>query len=237
MLPRKNNSVILTQDCNYPDFKNDIHTANLDQTFEENKIPYDNNPMLKSIDDTDINIEETKNSFFVNRKDLNSSTINASTVEQHDNSILRNDSQYGAYNKGFFGNVKSSIDKFVNNFHQHYQENLIKSFSEGLADLNNEKTFKKFETFKTYHSQIAEMQLMLREDESHLESIKIIVENLEDEMKSELKKIDQEFDELIEKRTKQFKTESIKTQGFKILEEKFKIDMLNNINEVIYPKK
>ena len=79
---------------------------------------------------------------------------------------------------------------------------------------------------------------MLLEEEGSNDHIKLIVESLKDEQKSELLIIDETFNNLIIEAHESFKNLAFKNnQGLQYLEEKFKLDIFNLVNSILHPKK
>lgn len=114
----------------------------------------------------------------------------------------------------------------------------MKKYTEEVNEIYEEKYSKKFIINKNYHAQIAEMEFMVKDDESHRESITIIIENLQEDMQSEFKKVEEEYAKILEEKERKFLKETIRSNNsLQVIEEKFKMEMLGSINDIIYPKK
>ena len=142
----------------------------------------------------------------------------------------------GPKHKKMFNNINNSISNFIEDFKFLFFDQIFQKFNKEINDLSEEKFNKRFEIYQKYQSQISEMEQMLGDDDGHKESIKVIIDNLEDEKKEELEKLNAEYDDLIEQRRIEFKKQNIKgIPAVQTIEDKFKIDMLNTVNELIYP--
>lgn len=183
----------------------------------------------QSFDDLDISFEKELKEHEENLKQKKTSSM-----KLNDESGMRFG---GTKHKQLFSKIKSSIQSFVTDFNSYSQENLYTDFADEMTELIEEKCNKKLEIFKTYQTQISEMNSLMRDDENHEESIKVIIDNLEEEKKDELKKVDEEFGKKILEKKQNFRTDKIsKDGGLQLIEEKFKLDMLNSVNEILYPK-
>lgn len=178
-----------------------------------------------------------------NKAKLNKSHISAIKQKHHTQSLVSpNDSfdfrAVGPKHKLLFNNISNTIHGFLEGYNNIFFEDIVKKHNEEVAELNEEKYSKKFVIFKNYHTQIAEMELMMKENDGHEESIKVIIENLEEERDKEILKLEDEYKVLFNEKEKSLKETKRKTSpGLKMVEEKFKVDMLSILSEIIYPKK
>lgn len=144
----------------------------------------------------------------------------------------------GPKHKILVNHISNSITSFLEDFKFMFYEQVFEKFYKEINDLNEEKYIKKFEIMQKYQSQIAEMELMMRDDDNHQESIKVIIDNLEEEKTDEIKKLNDEYENLIEDKRLAFKNQSLRgAPALATIQEKFKIDMLNCVNDVLYPTK
>jgi len=141
----------------------------------------------------------------------------------------------GPKHKVLINSINFSIQNFITNYGEEIFEQIISKYIENINELIEEKYSKKFVIFKNYHSQIAEMELMMKDDDGHRESIQSIIDSLEDDKEKEIEKIESEFNELIKEKQKILKEMTLNKNS--VLEEKFKIEMLGILNEIIYTKK
>jgi hypothetical protein len=157
-------------------------------------------------------------------------------VSTPDNSILNEIK--GPKHKVLINHIGSSVNSFLEDFKFMFYDQIFEKFYKEICDINEEKYKKKYEIFQKYQTQIAEMELMMRDDDNHQESIKVIIENLEEEKKEEVNKLTDEYEKLIEEKRLTFKNQSLRgAPALDTIQEKFKIDMLNVVNEVLYPSK
>jgi len=155
------------------------------------------------------------------------------------------------HNKHIFADIKQTIDNLVSEFNLYFYDNVFQKFTDQIQQIMDDKYQKYLEISKNYHSHIKEMEyiinqggkfiffyLMLLEEEGNNDHIKLIVESLKDEQKSELLKIDETFNNLIIEEHESFKNLAFKNnQGIQYLEEKFKLDIFNLVNSILHPKK
>lgn len=68
-------------------------------------------------------------------------------------------------------------------------------------------------------------------------SINSIIIQLKEEYQTELEKLDDNYSQLIKERKRKFmKTGLRNNSGIQLIEEKFRLDIYNSINNVLYPK-
>lgn len=100
-----------------------------------------------------------------------------------------------------------------------------------------EEKFNKYtETCRNYHSQIKEMEFLLTDDDQHRESIIMIIDSLKEEKQQEIDRMEEHYNKVIEEAMINFKTFGVKeNSGIQLIEEKFKLDLFNLINDSITP--
>lgn len=153
-------------------------------------------------------------------------------------SSIANTRVSGPKHKVLIESINNSVQGFLNNFSGIFFNDIIKKYNEDFNEVTEEKYSKKFVVFKNYHSQIAEMELMMKDDDGHKESIQVIIENLEDERDKELEKIEEEYKKVLEEKQKKLNDHFMNNHSsLQMNEEKFKIEMLGVLNEIIYTKK
>lgn len=141
----------------------------------------------------------------------------------------------GPKHKVFLNNLNNSVQNFISDYREEIFNQIIKKYNDEINELVEEKYSKKFVVFKNYHSQIAEMEVMMKDDDGHKESIQSIIDSLEDDKEKEIEKIENEFQNLISEKQKDLKEFILqKNQSVGLIEEKFKVEMLGILNEIIY---
>jgi hypothetical protein len=72
---------------------------------------------------------------------------------------------------------------------------------------------------------------------TYKDSFNTIISQLKDEMQLELEKLDDHFDQKIKENKKKFKSMGLNSNnGIQVIEEKFKLEMFNMINDLLNPK-
>jgi len=146
----------------------------------------------------------------------------------------------GPKQKQVFGDIKGTLDQFVNEFNFYFYEHVFQRFTEHIQKLMDEKYLKYIEISKNYHGQIKEMEFLLTGDgeDQHKEGIKTIIDSLKDEQEHELDRIEDHYNRLIVEAQNNFKSIGFKNNpGIQLVEEKFKLDVYNLINMILVPKK
>ena len=63
------------------------------------------------------------------------------------------------------------------------------------------------------------------------------IEQLKEELQTELEKLDDKYDGLIKETKQKFKSMSLRNNsGIQLLEEKFRLDMFNSISNILLPR-
>lgn len=74
-------------------------------------------------------------------------------------------------------------------------------------------------------------------DGTYKDSFKSIISQLKDEEQLELEKLDDHFDQKIKENKKKYKSMGLTSNnGIQVIEEKFKLEMFNMINDLLNPK-
>lgn len=200
----------------------DDNKFDLDTSFE--KLEY-NGP-----EDNLINSED-----LVNKSNNNLKRLASNIISPNESTSILGEYK-GPKHKVLFNNMNSSISNFLEDFKLLFFDQIFVKFYKNLNELLEEKHNKRFEIYYKYQSQISEMELMMNDDDNHKESIKIIIENLEEERKEDINKLNNEYEDILNKKLSEFKEQNIKgCPSINNIENKFKIDMLNSVNEIIYP--
>jgi hypothetical protein len=80
--------------------------------------------------------------------------------------------------------------------------------------------------------------LPLDNEETYKESIKALIQSLKEEQQMEIEKLDDAYGEKVSDIKKKLRHDGLKhNPGVKLLEEKFRLDMLNSINQVVFANK
>ncbi len=169
--------------------------------------------------------------------ELNKEEKNTSGISPNDSYLNAELQKLGIKQKNVMYNLSSSVNNFLDDFMFLFYDQVFQKFYKEINTLNEEKFNLKYELYQKYQSQIAEMELMMREADDHSESIKVIVDNLKEEKENEVKQLDSKYELLINEKMYNFKSQSLKNApALQTIQEKFKIDMLNAVNDIIYPK-
>ena len=68
------------------------------------------------------------------------------------------------------------------------------------------------------------------------ESLAASIEQLKEELQTELEKVDDFYEQIIKQNKNKFKSMSLRTNnGIQLIEEKFRLDMFNTISNIITP--
>jgi len=103
-----------------------------------------------------------------------------------------------------------------------------------------EEKFQKYsETSESYHNQVKEVEFMLEaeEDSERQKPLRLIIESLKEEQQHELELIDDHYEELFEQCYTNYKNSAKMNNGVQLLEEKFRLEIYNQINNIVNPKK
>lgn len=224
LLPSKNNAEFNIKDM-IDDDKLDIDTS------------FDKADIL-DMNSSNILQDVNKSPNFGSNKQHNTSNIlypkkNHSFLSPNDYSL---EYKSGPKHKYLLNSINITLQNYLDGFSNVLFNDVIKKYNDEINELYEEKYSKKFVIYKNYHSQISEMELMMKDDDNHSESIKLIIENLEEERDNEIKKLEEEYSIMVEEKEKKLKENSKEGSGVSLVEEKFKIDMLNILNEIINSK-
>lgn len=140
-----------------------------------------------------------------------------------------------------FSDIKETIEYFISDFNKYFYEHLFQKFVEQIQKITDEKYHKYIEISKNYHSQIKEMEFLIasanEEDNSHKDSLQVILDALREEQQHELDRIEDYYNKLINDAYSNFKNFGFKNNsGIQIIEEKFKLDTFNMMNDILNPK-
>lgn len=184
----------------------------------------------------------------IDKQDLNVSNDNPERSDTHKfvnkHSLVNDDSshtpevKYSSKHKILVNSISNSVNNFIEDFNFLFYDQIFQKFFREISQLNEEKYRRSFEISLKYNSQISEMELMMRDDDGHMESLKVIVDNLCEERDTEISESNKQYDQKIEEKRVLFKGSDLTVApALQTIKEKFKIDMLNTVNDVIYPKK
>jgi len=164
----------------------------------------------------------------------NEKSVNISLHESFINSEIN---KGGAKHKQIMSNINTSVNGFMDDFMFLFYDQIFQKFFKDIQQVNEEKFMRKYNIYESFQSQISEMELLMKDDNEHSNSISIIVENLKEDKEKEIKKLDEEYDSIISMKLYSFKNSSLKNSlAISTIQEKFKIDMLNTLNDLVFPK-
>ncbi len=80
--------------------------------------------------------------------------------------------------------------------------------------------------------------IFLDNEGSYVESLTASIEQLKEELQTELEKVDDHYDQIIKENKNKFKGMTLKNNnGIQLIEEKFRLDMFNTISNIINPSR
>jgi hypothetical protein len=210
---------------------NNIISNNMTNNLDVSGIENVNNTLYEKPKSSNFGFSKKENTkyglFSPNESYLMDNTVNTSTIKNT-----------GPKHKQLINNINTSIDNFLESYNKSFMDQFISKYNEEVNELLEEKFSKKFVIFKNYHTQISEMEMMMRDDDGHRENIQVIIENLEQDKDQEIQDLEEEYNKIINEKLLKIKTEAReKSQGISVVEERFKIDMLSTLNNIIYNKK
>jgi hypothetical protein len=149
--------------------------------------------------------------------------------------------------KDMFAGVKVTMEKFLDSFNSYFYDEIYQTITQGMEAILEDKNKKNLEIAKNYNDQIKEMEflinsgnlkLILDNEETYKDSIKGLIQSLKEEQQLELDKLDDLYDEKIKEMKAKFRHDGLRNNpGVRLLEEKFRLDMLNSINIVVFANK
>lgn len=186
----------------------------------------------KSELDVDVSFDKLEKEVKENSK--NEKSVNISLNESFITSEIN---KGGAKHKQVMGNITSSVNNFLEDFMFLFYDQIFQKFLKELQLINDDKFQRKFSIFESFQNQISEMELLMKDENEHSNSISIIVQNLKEDKEKEIKRLDDEYDSIISSKLYSFKNSSLKNSvALSTIQEKFKIDMLNTLNDLVFPK-
>lgn len=148
------------------------------------------------------------------------------------------DTKLNSKHKALLSNISNSVASFVSDFNFLFYDQLFQKFYKEISGLAEEKFRKSHEISKGFLNQIMEMEIMMQENDAHSESLKIIIDDLKSSRDEEIAKNNEHYSMLIEAKRSQFNSANLlNSPSLETIKEKFKIDMLNTVNDIIYPRK
>lgn len=132
--------------------------------------------------------------------------------------------------------IRLQVANFNNEIDEYFLKHVFQRFAESIQRIVDEKFKKYAETCKIYQTQIKEMEFLLSDDDQHSESIGVIIESLKEEKQIEIDRMESHYDNIVQEAVQSFKTYGISNNaGIQLIEEKFKLDMFNLINDYLVP--
>ena len=149
--------------------------------------------------------------------------------------IEKNKQVYNKY-KEVIEASNSSLLQFISETNLYFYKYAFQRFVDRINVLY-EQRFKKYtEICRIYQNQIKEMEFLQNEDDQHSESISMIINSLKEEKQHELERMEMHYDSLIQENLVEFKNYGlINNSGLQLLEEKFKLEIFNNMNSYLVP--
>ena len=234
---RKNKKLLSTSDCTEAIETIKNHRMGKNENNKSQIInPGDTSPSFnfKALMGEDYKFE-LDNSFDKLNLDKDEKII-SSNISPNE-SYINADNKLGTKHKMIVNNMNSSVSNFLEDFSFLFFEQIFQKFYKEIGQINEEKYQQKFEIYQKFQCQIAEMELMMRDDDSHAENIKVIIDNLKEDKEAELKCLEDKFSKILDEKLQMFKNHNMNNSpALQTIQEKFKIDMLNIVNDIIYPK-
>jgi len=227
VLKLENSIINQNNNSNITDTSKIVNTSNIRSPTKSPKKDANRSPS-KELHSPDKNSDKKKLTSMFN--------INEKYIESfQDSKVL------GPKHKQMFNEIKETIESFICEFNQYFYEHLFQKFIEQIQKITDEKYQKYIEISKNYHSQIKEMEFLINssgdEESDHKESLKGILDALKEEQQNELDRIEDHYNKLINDAYTNFKNFGFKNNsGIQIIEEKFKLDTFNMMNEILNPK-
>ncbi len=193
--------------------------------------------------DNELNIEDQPTGNILgNIDDSFEKIIDKNSAQDDDSSSFTlNETQIrNKKQKEILSQLKGNTERFINQFNNFFYDEIFQTIVDDIEKVLNEKNDKKLDISTNYGGQIKEMEFLLNSDseETYKESIKGLIDSLKQEQKEEIDKLHNEYNEIISDVKNKFKTDNLrKNPGIVLLEEKFRLDMLNSINSAFKKNK
>lgn len=237
---RKNKKLLSTSDCTeaIETVKNHHHRGgenemnkSINLVSAETCSNFNFKALMGEDDKSDLDVDV---SFDKLEREVKEKSVNISLNESFITSEIN---KGGVKHKQILGNITSSVNNFLEDFMFLFYDQIFQKFLKELQMINDEKFQRKFSIFESFQNQISEMEMLMKDENEHSNSISIIVENLKEDKEKEIKRLDDEYEGIISMKLHSFKNSSLKNSvALSTIQEKFKIDMLNTLNDLVFPK-
>lgn len=175
-----------------------------------------------------------------------SSNLDISNEDQNLNSrisqvfdIIESNKNIGPKQQKGFNDIKNTLEKYVDNFNATFYKDIFAKFSKQVKKLMDEKFNKYIEISKMYLDQINEIKAQLSEldnNSPNCEALENVMDSLKEEQRNELDLIEDEYNEKIQSMQREFKVNEFKLNpAILLLEEQFRLNMCNKINDLLLP--
>jgi len=141
--------------------------------------------------------------------------------------------------KSHFQDIKSSIQNFMKEYSTVYHQNVFHKFKTQSKKIMEEKFKKYSEVSESYFGQIKEVEFILdaEDDLERQTPLKLIIESLKEEQQHELELIEDQYEDLYENCYTSYKNQAKTNSGIQLLEEKLRLEIYSQINNIVNPKK
>lgn len=178
--------------------------------------------------------------------DSSSSNLDTSNEDQNLNSrisqvfdIIESNKNIGPKQQKGFNDIKNTLEKYVDNFNATFYKDIFFKFSKQVKKLMDEKFSKYIEISKMYLDQINEIKAQLSElddNSPNCAALENVMDSLKEEQRNELDLIEDEYNEKIQNMQREFKVNEFKVNpAILLLEEQFRLNMCNKINDLLLP--
>lgn len=205
--------------------ENDNENLNEDVNNIENNENNENNESIHH-----------KSSLYNSKNTSKKSSLLIKDTFNSSSSIYQNHPLASKY-KDLIINSTNNLKTYLLEVNEYFYTHLFQRFSDNIKSIYAQRLKKYMETTRIYHSQIKEMEFIQSEDSNHSESLTEIIKSLKEEKDEEIEKMNLHYETIIEDAVNEFKSYGIvNNSGVQLLEEKFKLDITNLINEFVLPK-
>ena len=155
--------------------------------------------------------------------------------------VLQKYKVYGPKQQQGFLEMTMSLENYVTEFNSYFYKEPFQKHVKNIKYLIQEKFNKLIEIKKSYFDNIKEVEIQLSgldKNDPACNSLELELESLKDEEQSEIDRIEDQYDGMIKKIQNEFKSKILKTDsGIALIEEQFRLHMVNKISELIAPSK
>ena len=182
------------------------------------------------IEDNLIGDNNENNKSFDKIKTLKKKSLTLSKFASPDTTILETKQSKQTV---MIQNMDSSVEVLSEKIKEKVLEEIFNSYNKEISKLQQSKLDKKIQIFNNYHSQILENEMLIRDDDTHVDIVKSIILNLEEERDSEYNKLEIEYEKEINEKKNSLTQNLLTGNKIKIIEEKFKYEMFGILSQNI----